>query len=140
MRFQLFSDLHIEYHNDDIPNPLDYITPEAGILVLAGDIGSFYKIEQLKGFLERLCPYFDTVLYIPGNHEYYTVQNYNNVSMNNLINRLYDIEKNINNLYVLNQSSVIINNVCITGCTLWSNPMITIPKFIVRIFGMNNEI
>ena len=137
---QIVSDLHIEYRNNDIPDPLNYITPTAAILVLAGDIGSFYKIDQLKKFLERLCPYFETVLYIPGNHEYYTIQNCQNVSMIKLLNRLYEIEKSIENLYVLNQSSVIINNVCITGCTLWSNPMINIPKFIVRIHGINNEI
>ena len=68
------------------------------------------------------------------------VQNCEPVSMNRLINRLYDIEKDVPNLYILNQSSVMIGDVCITGCTLWSNPQLPIPKFIVRIYGMNTEI
>lgn len=137
---QIASDLHIEFKNDDVPDPLNYITPTANILILAGDIGSLYKIEQLKEFLERLCPLFDTVIYVPGNHEYYTVQNYEHLSMNKLLNRLYDIEKDIKNLYVLNQSSVVIGDICITGCTLWSKPLVNIPKFIVRIYGINTEI
>ena len=137
---QIASDLHIEFKNDDIPDPLNYLTPSADILILAGDIGSLYKIEQLKGFLKRLCPLFETVIYVPGNHEYYTVQNYEHLSMNKLLQRLYEIENDIKNLFILNQTSVVINDVCITGCTLWSKPMVTIPKFIVRIYGMNTEI
>jgi len=138
IHIQLLSDLHIEFRNDEIPDPLKYITPTANILVLAGDIGSFYKINQLKGFLEQVCKLFEIVLYVPGNHEYYMVQNLNQFSMKILLNRLYEIEKSIDNLYVLNQSSIIIGNVCITGCTLWSNAVVNIPKFIVRIHGMNN--
>ena len=137
---QIASDLHIEYKNDDIPDPLDYITPSADILILAGDIGSLYKIEQLEGFLVKLCVHFKYVIYVPGNQEYYTFNEYVPVNMNLLLNRLYKIEQNIKNLYVLNKSSIMIENICITGCTLWSDLKITIPKFIVRIHGINNEI
>ena len=35
---QIASDLHIEYKNNNIPNPLDFITPSADILILL----SFY--------------------------------------------------------------------------------------------------
>lgn len=140
LKLQICSDLHIEYKNDEIPNPLDYITPCADILVLAGDIGSFYKIEQLKGFLEKLCPLFKNVIYVPGNQEYYMIQNYKPISMNYLLTRMYEIEQNIKNLYILNQTSVIINDICILGCTLWSDLKIKLPKFIVRIHGMNNDI
>jgi len=137
---QLVSDLHIEYQNDEIPDPLDYITPTSKILILAGDIGSLYKISQLEGFLTKLCPLFEVVLYVPGNHEYYMVQNTQPLSMSKLLDRLFTIEKKIHNLYILNQSSVIIGDICISGCTLWSKATVNIPKFIVRIHGMNNEI
>ena len=142
-KFQIVSDLHIEYRNNEIPDPLSLITPTSEILILAGDIGSLYKIKQLQGFLEQLCVHFKTVLYVPGNHEYYMVPNdnsYEPLSMQSLTNRLYYLEKNIPNLYILNQSSVIINNICITGCTLWSKAEVCIPKFIVRIHGMTNYI
>ena len=71
--FQIASDLHIEYKNNDVHDPLNYIIPSAEVLILAGDIGSFYKHHQLKSFLKRLCEYFQAVIYIPGNHEYYTI-------------------------------------------------------------------
>lgn len=140
VNFQIVSDLHIEYKNNSVPNPLDFITPSSDILVLAGDIGSFYKINQLKEFLNKLCDLFKIVIYVPGNQEYYTFTEYKPMSMHDLINRLYELECSIPNLYVLNQSSIVINNVCIAGCTLWSKPEIKIPKFIVRIHGINNEI
>lgn len=137
---QIVSDLHIEYRNDDIPDPLDYIKPSANILVLAGDIGSLYKVDQLEGFLKKLCPHFETVIYVPGNQEYYMSPNIQSIPFVKLTSRLYDIEKNIQNLYILDQSSVVIGDICISGCTLWSKPLVNIPKFIVRIHGMNNDI
>ena len=140
LNLQICSDLHIEYKNDEVPDPLDYITPVADILVLAGDIGSFYKIEQLKGFLEKICLLFKTVIYVPGNQEYYVVQTTKPLPMYYLLNRMYEIEQDIKNLYVLNQTSLIIGDTCITGCTLWSDLKISIPKFIVRIHGISNEI
>lgn len=136
IEFQIVSDLHIEYKNNDIPNPLDYITPSADILILAGDIGSLYKFNQLKGFLESLCPHFKATIYIPGNHEYYIQDSYDMLSFNELTKRLHELE-NIPSLYILNQSSIIIDNVCITGCTLWTKPLINLPKFIVKIPDIN---
>lgn len=141
-KFQIVSDLHIEYKNDEIPDPLTLITPSSDILILAGDIGSLYKYEQIEGFLKKLCIHFKTVLYIPGNHEFYMVPNslYKPLPFSDLVNRLFMLEKSINNLFILNQSSVIINNICITGCTLWSKAEVNIPHFIVRINGMTNQL
>lgn len=135
--FQISSDLHIEYQNNDNINPFDYITPAADILILAGDIGSLYKIEQLTFFLQKIADSFKYVLYVPGNNEYYTCSGYLPVSMDELETRLYDLQDIIKNLYILNQNSVIINNICIVGCTLWSKPECKVPPFIVRINGMN---
>jgi predicted phosphodiesterase len=141
-KFQIVSDLHIEYKNDEIPDPLTLITPSSDILILAGDIGSLYKYEQIEGFLKKLCIHFKTVLYIPGNHEFYMVPNslYKPLPFSDLVNRLFMLEKSIDNLFILNQSSVIINNICITGCTLWSKAEVNIPHFIVRINGMTNQL
>lgn len=138
--FQIASDLHIEYKNNDVPNPLDFIKPVSDVLILAGDIGSLYKIEQLTSFLKQLCLHFQIVLYVPGNHEYYSCVNIPLESMYHLTERLYKIEQTIENLYILNKTSIIIGNICISGCTLWSNPEIDIPKYIVRVNGMTTKI
>lgn len=135
--FQIVSDLHIEFKNDTVPNAKDLITPKSEILILAGDIGSLYKYEQLSQFLKQLSKMFKILLYIPGNHEYYTFDHIPHIPMCSLITRFKRLEDEIDNLYVLNQSSVIINNVCISGCTLWSDADITLPKFIIRIPDFN---
>lgn len=139
-RLQIVSDIHIEYNNNDVPNPLEFITPSADILVLAGDIGSLYKPRQLSGFLSLLCSHFQIVLYIPGNHEFYKQQDIKPVSIQTLKDRLYTIERSISNLYVLDRSSVRIDDVCIAGCTLWTKPEIPIPKYIVRIHKMDSSV
>jgi predicted phosphohydrolase len=138
--FQFASDLHIEIYDDDNIDPLEYITPSADILILAGDIGSLYKVAQLYNFIKNLSCYFKYILYVPGNHEYYMLNNYKSISMNTLKNRLNNLSKKINNLIILDKNSVVIDEVCIAGCTLWSNPNCNLPKFIVKIKGINTDI
>lgn len=128
---QILSDIHIEYKNDTVPNPLNYIDPSlCDILILAGDIGSLYKYDQLFTFLTELCLYFKIVLYIPGNHEYYYFDDIPKLTFDELTERLYNLEKMIKNLFILNGKSMIIGNMCFTGCTLWSRLKIPLPKFV----------
>lgn len=140
VKFQIASDLHIEYKNNIIPDPEKYITPSCKNLILAGDVGSLYKYEQLKGFLEKLCSLFETVLYVPGNNEFYMQKDYTPLNLYTLEARMRNLENEIENLYFLDKTSVKIDNVCIAGCTLWSDPKCNLPKFIVKIHGINNNI
>jgi len=133
---QFASDLHIECVDNDDIDPLEYITPTADVLILAGDIGSLYKIQQLKNFINRLSPYFQVILYVPGNHEYYIVDHVH-LSYNKLDKRLAELEDAIPNLHILNRDSVRINNLCIAGCTLWSKPDCKVPRFIVQVHEMD---
>jgi len=139
-KFQIASDLHIEYMNE-IVDPLDFIVPCADHLILAGDIGSLYRYDQLFNFLNNVSKYFTNVLYIPGNHEYYKPRDMKikPLTFNKLNDILKIIEDKIPNLYVLNCKSVIIDNVCIFGCTLWSNITCDLPKFIVRIHQFDTQ-
>lgn len=131
---QVASDLHIEYNEDsDSPDPLKYIDPSADILILAGDIGSLYRLQQLKFFLNELCKKFQIVLYVPGNHEWYALPGHEAIPLRQLEKRLATLGKSIENLYILDRSSVRIGNVCIAGATLWSNPKCKVPPFIVRV-------
>ena len=110
MRIQIASDLHIEYLED--ANIYNLIKPNAPILVLAGDIGSLYKYDQLKRFLDYLSPQFKYILYIPGNHEFYTIKNIESKSLKQLNYLLLELEKSISNLYILNKNCVKIQNIC----------------------------
>lgn len=146
LKLQIVSDLHIEaIHNrldntEICPNPFDYITPSADILILAGDIGSLYKYNQLHTFLSKLCVKFKFVLYVPGNWEYYKLHECDPLALNTLVKRLQKLEKSIPNLHILNKTSVLIGNVCIAGCTLWSDLQCEIPKFIVKINEMTTTL
>ena len=75
MKIQLLSDLHLEQNPGFSPQPV----PDADLLVLAGDIGSYQRGSQLPALgdtdfgLARFSPlagWPTPVLYVPGNHEY----------------------------------------------------------------------
>jgi Calcineurin-like phosphoesterase len=75
MNIQLLSDLHLEANPDFVPA----VAPEADVLVLAGDIGSYQTNSALAlsgdaDFgLKRFSPLHGwptPVLFVPGNHEY----------------------------------------------------------------------
>ena len=75
MKIQLLSDLHLESHPHFVPQP----APDADVLVLAGDIGSYQagsallKQGDADFGLRRFSPLHGwpvPVLFVPGNHEY----------------------------------------------------------------------
>jgi hypothetical protein len=72
VKIQLMSDLHLESQPGYRPRP----APDADLLVLAGDIGSYQKgsgLEDDDFGLARVAPLHGwpvPVLYVPGNHEY----------------------------------------------------------------------
>lgn len=138
VNFQIASDLHIEMF-EYTPKSSLFINPKAQVLILAGDIGRVHKYEQLKEFLEDVCDKFTHVLYVLGNHEYYTIRHLPERNMEQILYDMNKIKKDIPNLHILNRSSVLIDNVCISGCTLWSNPQGEVPNFIVRIPGITTK-
>jgi Icc-related predicted phosphoesterase len=138
VEFQIVSDLHIEVDVSDSLDPLSFITPTANTLILAGDIGSLYRFRQLRNFFDCLCTHFITVVYVPGNHEYYRRDNILPLKFSVLNKRLKSLGSRINNLYVCEKSWVNVGNVCIVGATLWSRATVPIPKYLVRIKGMSD--
>ena len=107
---QIASDLHLEY-NKDIKDFNEIITPSAPIIVLAGDIGNLYTCENLRKFLAWCCNNFIAVIYIPGNHEYYTIRNCPGKEKYQLDNILYDIQEEFSNLYILTRKCIKINDI-----------------------------
>lgn len=75
MKLQLLSDVHLETQPQFVPTP----APQADVLVLAGDVGSYQKGSALTALgdrdfgLGRFSPLRGwpvPVLFVPGNHEY----------------------------------------------------------------------
>ena len=139
LTIQIVSDLHIEYNNDAPVDPLHFITPSADVLVMAGDIGSLYKYDQLHSFIKDIVPFFKHVLYVPGNHEYYLPPKYEPKSLDQLKQVLQNLENSFDNFTILDQNSVQIDNICIAGATLWSDLKCELPRF-VRAHHMTTAI
>ena len=138
LQFQLVSDLHIEYENDEMVDPFEYITPVGDVLVLAGDIGSLYKMDQLKDFIDKITKYFKYTVYVLGNHEFYKPPKtpWLGLSYDDLLARAMTLEVGNPKLSVLHRQSVRFGDVCIIGATLWSKLEVEIPRFIVQIDEM----
>ena len=119
MKIQLLSDLHLEVHPHFVPEP----APDADLLVLAGDIGSYQDESQVTGEhfgLERFSPlpqwggWPTPVVFVPGNHEY-DMQDFDTADerLRRTCDRL--------GLLWLERETLVMDGVRLVGCTLWSD-------------------
>jgi len=113
MLIKVMSDLHLEASPDWRPNsyPKDCDTT----LVLAGDICEIERSSYLEAFLKDMSEQFKYVLHVPGNHEYYGGH------IKYSAEKLDKIIKELNNVYLLNNNSIILENTKFIGTTLWTN-------------------
>lgn len=95
MKFQLASDLHLEFYSDGGVRFVRAFEAFAPRLFLAGDILVLKDIQRTIAIFEIFCSKFEEVFYIPGNHEYYD-QVYLRVQK-----RLKALDVAIKNLHVL---------------------------------------
>ena len=116
MKIQLLSDLHLEVHPHYQPQP----APDADLLVLAGDIGSYQTGSLLAGAdfgLERFSPLRGwpvPVLFVPGNHEY------DNLDFDEAHQRLRDSCERLGLIW-LEREVLTFGGVRLIGTTLWSD-------------------
>jgi predicted phosphodiesterase len=117
MRIQLFSDLHLERY----PAFQPLLAPDADVIVLAGDIGSYQGGSRLGGTdfgLERFSPALGAtkarVLYVPGNHEY------DGLEFDEAHSRLRETCARLGITW-LERETVIVEHVRFIGTTLWSD-------------------
>jgi predicted phosphohydrolase len=118
-RFQLISDLHLEFYKY-----APEIIPNAPYLLLAGDIG-YPEKPIFQEFLKNVSKSFETIFFTPGNHEYY--QNFKHNEKHKIktipeINHI--IQQTIQqypNIVYLNDSTYELDNIRLIGTTLWSN-------------------
>lgn len=74
LQIQIASDLHIEFYGTATSEELDkLVIPNAPVLVLLGDIG-IPTHASYRNFLLMQAERFQAVLILSGNHEYYNVQ------------------------------------------------------------------
>lgn len=140
VNIQISSDTHINFISDGFINPLDMIKPIGEILVLAGDIGSIYKLDQLVDFIRSISLHFKHVLYVYGNQEFYTLRQCSEKkSFITLHCEFKERTKSIENFHLLDKGVFIYNDICFLGCTLWSNlELDELPRFF-RIYGFNKK-
>ena len=109
MKIQLLSDLHLE-HSHRHP-PLDLPATEAHVVVLAGDIDNG---TQAIDWAEKTFP-GKTVLYVPGNHEYYDAE------LQTAARALRARARLSRNVQLLDNDELILDGVRFLGSTLWTD-------------------
>lgn len=129
MKFQYCSDLHLEFYPDDYS--LDsFLTPSAPILIVAGDLCQV-EHPNFKRFFDTFSIKFKYILYISGNHEYYsnkhTPMTYINKSITQILNEYSNVIYLNNKKLVIGSNGIIDDlaefeedSIIILGTTLWS--------------------
>jgi DNA repair exonuclease SbcCD nuclease subunit len=119
MRIQIVSDLHLEFSDCFIKNENN-----ADVLILGGDIMVANKVNkpeseygiQFRDFLKRCSFQFPHVIYVAGNHEFY--------SSGKFFAGLEELQQACGvyeNVYFLERSTKIIDDVVFVGGTLWTD-------------------
>jgi len=119
MRIQLVSDLHLEFADINIQNQ-----NSADVLILSGDImvarkvllaNSEYGI-RFRDFLKRCSFQFPHVIYVAGNHEFYSDGRFFEE-----IETLRTACAAHHNIYFLERDTKIIDDIVFVGGTLWTD-------------------
>ena len=113
---QVCSDIHLDYGDIQPSEFSKVVTPDAEILILAGDIGNPYT-ELFEQFIQYCAEKFNFVLYIAGNHEYYK-HKYTIAQTNEQIYRVF---QKFSNVHFLNNQVFEYEGIAFVGTTLWSN-------------------
>lgn len=104
----LLSDLHLEGSNIDV-----LVNPGWDYLVIAGDLSA--DLSLLDRFFSYKAPSDIPIIYVLGNHEY------EGRRFNEVIEQYREVLKPFENVHLLDNESVIIDNIKFIGSTLWTN-------------------
>lgn len=111
MNLQLLSDVHLEFYRGEWRTFTDTLDPSGvDVLVLAGDIATRGELLDVLSFF---CGAYPSVIYVPGNHEFYGSSP---DEIEGLLRQAADARPN---LHVLNPGVVEIEGVKFVGAPLW---------------------
>lgn len=116
MKLQIASDLHL--HNNFLIGE-NFFIPTADTLILAGDVCQSRQIFSLLPVFKRISETWKTVLYVPGNHEFYNGSIDKNV--NGSVAVLKEYLRDFRNIHVMDNEFIDIENITFIGSTLWSD-------------------
>jgi len=119
MRIQIVSDLHLEFEDINIQN-----AGNTDLLILSGDIMVASKVNKpesnygirFRDFLKRVSFQFPHVIYVAGNHEFY--------SDGKFFQGLEELRAACSiheNVYFLERDTKIIDDIVFVGGTLWTD-------------------
>jgi predicted phosphodiesterase len=121
MKFQIFSDIHLEFYKKIQNFPVFPVTAE--YLILAGDIG--YPEQQIyKDFLAMVSERYKKIIIIAGNHEYYQgwknkYKGEKNVNMDVIDETIHIETAKYPNIIYLNNEVTWIEGIKIIGSIGW---------------------
>jgi predicted phosphodiesterase len=112
MRLQFASDLHLEFPENREWLQVNPLQPVGDVLILAGDIMPLSRMDHLSPFLDEWSEKWREIYWVLGNHEYY--------GSDLALARERTIQPLRENVFLVNNTSVRIEDVQIVFSTLWS--------------------
>jgi predicted phosphodiesterase len=135
MKIKIVSDLHLEFADINIQN-----TTGVDVLILSGDILVIEKLlkpeagKPFRDFLSRVTFQFPHVIYVAGNHEFYSSGKFFQG-----IEDLRAICSQYPNLHFLERDTVTIDDVLFVGGTLWTDCNKYDPLTMMHLEGAMND-
>lgn len=110
MKLHICSDLHLSHYKENISFLDSFNSDGIDVCIVAGDIGESDSIEP---GLTKLCEKYPDVIYVLGNHEYYSSDRAKTLKI------IGETQDKLSNLCWLENNKCMISGYLFAGATLW---------------------